>query len=98
MLDYQNRLIKAKVVNVQPNLGHGYHKGHVVAVWPDTGKYDDEQMWRVCRTDGCADRRLTTAQVKHSLESLKDENGSVILWSESESKKISEHHWFDMTR
>ena len=97
-MKHTDRLIKAKVINVQPHLGYGYHKGHIVAVWPDENPHNDEQMWRVCRTDGCADRRLTTQQVQHSLESLKDSHHSVIMWSESESKDIIERHWFDSTR
>ena len=92
------RLIKAKVINVQPNLGYGYHKGHIVAAWPDTHKYDDEPMWRVCLTDGRADRRLTVPQVRHSLQALRDSSGKVVYWTEQESKNILSAHWFDLTR
>jgi hypothetical protein len=98
MLTYNDHhLVKAKVINLQ-HLGFGYHKGETVAAWPDDNPYNDEPMWRVCRTDGCADRRLTIPQLRHSLEAVRTADSKVVYWSETESKRIAEHHWFDLTR
>jgi len=92
------RLIQAVVTKVYPHLGHGYTKGAVVAMWTQTSQIDGSTMYRICREDGRCDRLLTLDQAQESLRTRRDNRNAIIRFSEGESKRIKEAHWFDLTR
>ena len=95
-LKTSDRIAQATVIKVFPHLGHGFIKGHVIAVWPQEGV--DGTMWRAVRPDGLCDRLLTEEQAKESLRTCRRPDNTVIRWTELESKRIVNRHWMELTR